>query len=313
MTLRIAFLGNHAWSVPSLTAIAAEPDLDIVLAATNPPRPAGRGDRLRPTPVAEAARTLGVPVVTPEGVAPAGPGALAIADAEPDVVVVVAYGSLLPAEVLRVGRFGAVNLHFSLLPRWRGAAPVQHALLAGDAVTGVTVMQLDEGLDTGPVLAQLQEPIRPEDDAGSLGERLATVGATLLTGVLRRLGDPSMPARPQEDGVATWAPALGPDDRVLRWENPADELARRVRALAPSPGATATWRGTRVKVLEAIATREAVTGAPGTLVTADDRGVLVTTGDGALRLLRVAPAGKRAMSAADWARGARLVPGDPMG
>ena len=313
MTLRVAFLGNHAWSVPALEAVEADPELVLDLVVTNPPRPAGRGDRLRATPVAEAARRLGVPLLEADGVAEGGPAAIALEGVAPSAIAVVAYGHLLPAPLLRLPAHGAVNLHLSLLPRWRGAAPVQHALLAGDAITGVTVMRMDEGLDTGPILAQLDDAVRPEDDAGALGARLAGLGARLLAGTIRQLPGGTLPERPQDDARVTWAPALGAADRAMAWTEPAAALVRRVRALAPRPGAVASFRGTPVRILHASVTDEEAAGPPGTIATADTRGVLVATGQGALRLRTVAPAGRRAMSAGDWARGARFAADERLG
>jgi methionyl-tRNA formyltransferase len=313
VSVRIAFLGNDPWSVAALDAIAGEPELDPVVVITNPAKPAGRGGRVTRTAVAGAATRIGVPLVEAEGVR-SGPGFEALLSAASDVLVVVAYGHLLTRETLELCPFGGINLHFSLLPRWRGAAPVQHALLAGDATTGVTVMRMDEGLDTGPILNQLEEEIRPEDDAGSLGARLAHVGAMLLTGVLRMLPTGGVPARPQDDRLATAAPRLGPDDRVLRWAEPAEQVVRRVRALAPEPGASTTFRGEPLKILAAAVDRDQHRAAPaGAIVSADDRGVLVATGSGGIRLVEVAPAGRRRMPAAAWARGARFGADEHLG
>jgi methionyl-tRNA formyltransferase len=314
MSVSIAFLGNDPWSVAPLEAIVGEPDLDVRLVVTNPPKPAGRGSTPRPTAVAAAASKLGLRVVEADGVR-TGTGLEALLDVSPAVVVVVAYGELLTHEVLEVAPFGAINVHFSLLPRWRGAAPVQHALLAGDRRTGVTIMRMDEGLDTGPILNQLEEDIRPEDDAGTLGARLSHLGGMLLVGVLRRLTQESLPARSQDERGVTWAPRFGPDERRLDWTGDAEGLVRRVRALAPQPGALTTFRGETLKVLVAGVAhdppREPV--APGTIETSDARGVLVATGDGGVRLVEVAPAGRKRMPAADWARGARFEPGERLG
>ncbi len=314
MTLRVAFLGNDPWSVPPLEAIAGDPDLDVVLVLTNPAKPAGRGSAPRSTAVADVARALRLPLVEADG-ARRGPGLEALRAARPDVLVVVAYGELLSREVLDLAPEGALNVHFSLLPRWRGASPVQHAILAGDERTGVTVMRMDEGLDTGPVLNQLEEEVRPDDDAGSLGLRLARLGGMVVVGVLRRLPDELLPARAQAGTVATWAPRLGPDDRVLRWTQAPVDLVRRVRALAPEPGATTTFRGGPLKVLAAAVAHDVVPAdaAAGTIVTADDRGVLVKAGAGGVRLLEVAPAGRKRMAAAAWARGARFAPDELLG
>jgi methionyl-tRNA formyltransferase len=313
VTLRVAFLGNDQWSVPALEAIAAEPDLSLDLVITNPPKPAGRGGGgLRATPVAEASKTLEVPLLEVAGVR-AGPGATALAELAPDVLVVVAYGELLLRDTLTMSPHGAINLHFSLLPRWRGAAPVQRAIAAGDAITGVTVMRMDEGLDTGPILNQLEEAIRPEDDAGSLGARLAKNGALLLVGVLRMLRHGGVPARKQDEGSATGAPKITAAERTIDWNRSPEEIVRWVRALAPQPGATTLVRGEPVKILAAALDHQRSDGDPGTVVGADDRGVLVRGAGGGVRLVEVAPAGRKRMDAAAWARGVRFVAGERVG
>lgn len=314
MTLSVAFLGNDPWSVPPLEAIVGEPDLEVRLVVTNPPKPAGRGSTARPTAVATAARRLGLPLIETDGVK-ADPGLDALHRAEPDAVVVVAYGEILTREVLELAPRGAINVHFSLLPRWRGAAPVQHALLAGDERTGVTVMRMDEGLDTGPILSQLEEDIRAEDDAGTLGARLAHLGGMLVVGVLRRLPQEDLPARRQDERGVTWAPRIGPDERRLDWTSPARDLVLRVRALAPQPGAVTTFRGETLKVLAAGVAHDPLPSGrpPGTIETADERGVLVAAGERGVWLSEVAPAGRKRMPAADWARGARFALGERMG
>ena len=314
MTVRVAFLGNDAWSVPALEALVGEPETHIALVVTNPPRPAGRGNALRPTAVAVSARVHDLPLLEIERVADA-PGMAALAAASPDIVVVVAFGEILGRDVLEIAPLGAVNVHLSLLPRWRGATPVQHAILSGDERTGVTVMRMDAGLDTGPVLGALEDEIRPDDDAGSLGDRLARLGGMLLVGVIRQLADEGLPARPQDDRKATFAPKLGAQERWLRWDEPAVSLARRVRALSPDPGATTSFRGEPLKVLAAAVGHDApaARAEPGEILTADDRGVAVATGDGVLRLLEVAPAGRRRMSASGWANGARFAARERLG
>jgi len=313
VTLRVAFLGNDPWSVPALEAIAAEPELALELVITNPPKAAGRGSALTPTAVAEAARPLDVQLAEVDGVNE-GAGATLLAEVRPDVLAVVAYGQLLGREALTVAPHGAINLHLSLLPRWRGAAPVQRAIAGGDAITGVTVMRMDEGLDTGPILNQLEEAIRPDDDAGALGMRLAKNGALLLVGVLRMLPQGGVPARKQDDGAATQAPKITAAERAIDWTRAPDEIVRWVRALAPQPGATATVRGEPVKVLAAAIDHQGLSeGAPGAIVAADERGVLVCASGGGVRLLEVAPAGRKRMDAAAWARGARFTADDRFG
>jgi methionyl-tRNA formyltransferase len=312
--VRVIFLGNDPWSVPTLDALAAADDIDVEFVLTNPPRPAGRGSRITPTAVATAAQRLGIDAFEVEGVR-AGEGLRAIAEAEPDTVVVVAYGELLTPEVLDVPRLGTVNLHFSLLPRWRGAAPVQRALMEGDEVTGVSVMLLDEGLDTGPVLDTLEEPIRPDDDAGSLGDRLSMIGAPLVVEALRALEAGTGVPRSQDHAAAAYAERIKPDERTIDWVHPAVSIVRRVRALAPSPGATTTFRGRGLKVLRAEA--RPVGGwmltsspRPGALSVDSDGTPLAQAREGMVALLEVAPAGRARMSGADWARGARLQPGE---
>ncbi len=309
--VRAVFLGNDAWSVPTLERLARTGDVDVVIVVTNPPRPAGRGSKLTATPVADAARTLGLPLEERETTRDDA-FVERLRSLAPDVSVVVAYGELLTIDVLNAPRLGSVNLHFSLLPRWRGASPVQHAILAGDPVTGVTVIQMDEGLDTGPVLARREEPIRSDDDAGSLGDRLAKIGADRTAEVVVGLAEGRATPEPQT-GPATFAPKLAPDDRILDWLQAADAVARRVRAFAPDPGASTRFRGGDLKVLRAEDDAAVVAAPPGTIVDADRLGVVVATGSGTVRLLEVAASGKRRMPASDWARGVRDLVGERLG
>ena len=312
--VRVIFLGNDAWSVPTLETLARSADIEVQLVITNPPRPAGRGSRPTATMVAGAAERLGVDLLEVDGVR-SGEGFRAIDAAEPDALVVVAYGELLTPEVLDVPRLGTVNLHFSLLPRWRGAAPVQRAILEGDEDTGVTVMLLDEGLDTGPLLAALEEPILPSDDAGSLGERLARIGGPLVVDALRGLEAGSTTPVPQDHAGETYAPKILPEERTIDWVHPARSNVRRVRALAPAPGASTTFRAARLKILRADARPiggQTLTGAPmpGALVVDAEGTPIVKASDGWVALLQVAPAGRARMSGADWARGARIDTGE---
>jgi methionyl-tRNA formyltransferase len=318
--VRVVFLGNDPWSVPTLEALAAADDLEVALVITNPPRPAGRGSRLTPTAVAEAARRIGLEVLEVDGVR-SGAGRDAIRRLRPDVIVVVAYGELLTREVLAVPRLGTVNLHLSLLPRWRGAAPVQRAILEGDRTTGVSVMLLDEGMDTGPVLSTLEEPIDPDDDGASLGRRLATRGAPLVVDQLRALDAGTASPRSQDDTAATHAAKITAADRTIDWRQPASAIARRVRALAPVPGATTTFRGAPLKILRAgsrgrgverewgVEREEAPARAGALRVDADGTPWVAASG-GEVALLEVAPAGRARMPGADWARGARIGPGE---
>jgi methionyl-tRNA formyltransferase len=313
--MRLVFLGNDPWSVPPLEALAADPAFDVVEVITNPPRPAGRGSRLTPTAVADAARRLEIALVEVEGVRE-GAGFDAILGAAADVLVVVAYGELLSPEVLAVPPLGAVNIHFSLLPRWRGASPVQHALIAGDNRTGVTLMQMDRGLDSGPILATVLEEIRPTDDAGSLGARLSHAGAGLLCTVLPAYATGALKPVPQSEDGVTHAPKIGPADRVIAWGEPAQSVLGRIRALSPAPGAQTAFRGQPLKLLRAEAvgsTGPCPPVEPGTVVSVDEQGPLIAAGVGSVRPTLVAPAGRKRMSGAAWARGARIQPGDRLG
>jgi methionyl-tRNA formyltransferase len=314
MTVRLAFLGNDRWSVPSLEALAASDRSEVALVVTNPPRPAGRGSATTPTPVADAARASGLPLLETPGVR-SGEGLAGLRAAAPDVLVVVAYGQLLSEEVLSLPPMGAVNVHFSLLPRWRGASPVQRALMAGDPTTGVSVMAMDEGLDTGPILAMREIPIAPDDDAGSLGARLATLGGVLLVEALLQLADGTARPRAQEATGVTLAPKLTPQERWIDWAEDSSAIVNRVRALAPDPGASTRANGATLKVFRAQTagtTLEAGT-LPGTLLALDPDGVTVAAASGAVRLLEVAAAGRKRMSAVAWSRGARVSPGDLLG
>ena len=315
--MRVAFLGNDPWSVPPLRALVDAEGIEVDLVVTNPPRPAGRGSKLTPTAVADAARAMGREVLEVPGVR-TGEGFDALHRLEPDALVVVAYGEILTPDVLDIPRLGAVNVHFSLLPRWRGAAPVQHAILAGDEVTGVTVMLMDEGMDTGPILATEETRIDPDEDAGSLGQRLSELGGPLLVAALQGLEDGSIEPRSQDHAAATSAPKLKPEDRVIDWTRSSDEIVRRVRAFAPEPGATTTFRGHPLKVLKA--RDQQISYA---ITTKPERGRIgIESGDGTpsvdmigsiVRLLEVAPAGRKRMSGAEWARGARFEPGERIG
>ena len=308
-SLRVAFLGNGRWSVPSLLALSGS-DHQVVTVVTAVPRPAGRGNELRPTAVAEAARAAGLSLTEVETVK-RDAGWDALATSRPDLLVVVAYGEILPQAVLDLPRVAPVNLHFSLLPALRGASPVQTALLRGLEETGVTTIVMDAGMDTGPVIGQRPEPIHPKDDAGSLGARLATVGADLLVWSADLLAAGGAEPQPQEDTLATFTARIGPDDRVLRWTNAARDLVNLTRAMAPEPGASTTFRGAGLKVLRAETL--AASGVPGTVVEVSREGFVVATVDGGFRPLELAPAGRRRMTSSDFVNGFHPVVGERVG
>lgn len=278
---------------------------------TRPDAPAGRGRRTSRSPVGERADAAGIPVLQPRS--PREPEFLAtLRELAVDCAPVVAYGALVPPAALEVPRHGWVNLHFSLLPAWRGAAPVQHAVMAGDEITGAAVFQLEAGLDTGPVFGHVTEPIGPTDTAGDLLERLSVSGADLLVAVLDGIEDGALVAHPQPADGVSLAPRIETADARVDWALPAHVVDRRVRGVTPAPGAWTTFRGDRFRLgpVEPLPTSPGL--APGE-VSPGKTGVLVGTGTGAVRLGQVQPAGKKVVAAADWARGARLEPGERLG
>jgi len=290
-------MGSAAFAVPALEALARSGQA-IPLVLTQPPRPAGRGMSERRTPVHTAAECLGLPVATPATLREPGEQERLRALA-PDLVVVAAYGLLLPEAVLAIPRLGCLNLHASLLPRWRGAAPIQRAILAGDRETGVCLMRMEKGLDTGPVYACRRTPIGPRETAGALHDRLATLAAELLLELLPAIAAGTAVPTPQPAEGVTYAAKIGPADQRLDFARAAVELDRQIRALSPTPGAWCTARGERLLVLEAEPV-EGPKGAPGEVVGLP---LTVACGEGALALRRVQRAGRKAMSAAELQRG----------
>ena len=302
--LRLAFMGSPEFALPSLRALEAAGH-EIAAVYAQPPRPAGRGHKERPCPVQAYAERRGWALRTPKTLKD-GSEQQAFAALGLDAAVVVAYGLILPAAVLAAPRLGCVNLHASLLPRWRGAAPIQRAILAGDAQTGVTIMAVDEGLDTGPILLREAVPIAATATAADLHDRLAEVGARLMVAALDGLAAGRLEARPQpEDGV-TYAAKLKRGEGRLDWRRPAAELERAVRAFTPRPGAFFEAGGERVKVLAA----EVVAGAPGAEPgTVIDARLTVACAKDALRLIRVQRAGKAALDAETLLRGFPVAAG----
>ena len=304
--MRLVFAGTPAPALASLEALLTSRH-DVVAVLTRPDAPAGRGRVLRPSPVRERAEAAGIEVLTPPH--PRDPefqarlGALA-----PDCCPVVAYGALVPQPVLDVPVHGWVNLHFSLLPAWRGAAPVQHAVLAGDEVTGATTFRLERGLDTGPVFGVTTEDVRPGDTSGDLLERLAVAGAGLLVHTLDAIEDGTVTAVPQPADGVSLAPKITVENAQVDWTAPALRVDRLVRACTPAPGAWTTLRGRRVKLAPVVITDE-VLGA-GELRRLESGECLVGTATTAVRLSGVRPEGKTAMAASDWLRGLRLELGE---
>jgi methionyl-tRNA formyltransferase len=296
--LRVVFAGTPEFALPSLAACRAA--ADVVAVYTQPDRPAGRGRRLAPSPVKQAALAAGLRVRQPETLKDAAVIAGLVADA-PDLLVVVAYGLILPKAILGVPRFGCWNVHASLLPRWRGAAPIQRALLAGDSQTGVDLMQMRPGLDTGPILLERRTPIGADDTAASLHDRLAALGAEALAEGLARLanGDIPTPTEQATEGV-TYAHKIDKGEARLDWNEAAAQLARRVRAFNPWPVAEAEIDGERVRIHAAEPIAASVTERPGERITASGDSLDVATGDGVLRINELQRAGGRRISARDW-------------
>ncbi|HEV7212140.1 MAG TPA: methionyl-tRNA formyltransferase [Blastococcus sp.] len=308
--LRLLFAGTPAPAVPSLEAVLASGH-EVVAVLTRPDARAGRGRTVSRSPVAERADAAGIPVLQPRS--PREPEFLAqLADLAVDCAPVVAYGALVPQAALDLPAHGWVNLHFSLLPAWRGAAPVQHAIMAGDELTGASTFLLEAGLDTGPVFGTVTEPIGPRDTAGDLLGRLAVSGAALLVATLDGIADGSLVAAPQPSDGVSLAPRIETADAQVDWSLPGYVVDRRVRGVTPAPGAWTTWRGDRLRLgpVEPVAAAQELAAGE---VSAGSGGVLVGTGNGAVRLGLVQPAGKRMLPASDWARGARPAAGERMG
>ena len=307
---RIVFMGTPDFAVPALEALVDS--YRVVGVVTQPDRPAGRGRRRRPSPVKQTALDRGIPLSQPRSLRM--PEAVAqLAAWAPDVIVVAAFGQILRQDVLDLPPHGCLNVHASLLPRWRGAAPISAAILAGDDVTGVTIMRMDAGLDTGPILAQREELIQPNDTRATLKERLAQIGAELLIETLPVYLAGKLVPRPQLEEGVTYADQLRKEDGRLDWSLSAIELDRRVRAFAPWPGAFTTWQGQRLKILRALPMRDWRGDAPpGTVFALADESV-VATGKGALRLEEVQLAGKRPADIAAFLRGQRSFLGSRLG
>ncbi len=309
MSLRLAFMGTPDFSVPILATLL-DAGHQVVAVYSQPPRPAGRGQQERPSPVAEFAASRGLPVLTPKSLRKPEPQA-EFAALDLDAAVVAAYGLILPKAVLDAPRRGCFNVHASLLPRWRGAAPIQRAILAGDAVSGVTIMQMDEGLDTGAMLLKHSVSIEPDMNAGQLHDTLSAAGARLMAKALIDVEAGRVMPVPQPDEGITYAAKIDKAETRIDWSRPAVELERQVRAFAPVPGAWFEHAGKQVERIRVLAARvETASGVPGTAL--DDK-LLVACGDGALRLTVVQRAGKGAMSAADFLRGNAVATGTMLG
>jgi methionyl-tRNA formyltransferase len=311
--MKIVFMGTPAFAVPSLQMLVDE-GYEVVAVITQPDRPQGRKKILAPSPVKEAALALGLPVLQPERMR--RPEAVAeLAAYEPDLIVTAAYGQILPKAVLDLPRNGCVNVHGSLLPKYRGGAPIQRSIINGEKVTGVTLMYMAEGLDTGDMISRVEVAIEAEDTSGILFEKLSLAGRDLLKSEMPRLVSGKVQAVQQQDSEATYAPNLNREDERLDWNASSRDNYNRIRGLVPFSGAFTLWNGETFKAWASQLPEEqkASDSAPGTVLSVTEQGVEVKTGDGSLLLTTVQPAGKKAMSAADFSRGAVMKPGTVLG
>lgn len=307
--LRIAFAGTPEFAAIPLKAMIGH-GYTPVLVLTQPDRPAGRGRALRASPVKQCAEEAGIRVLQPKSLRD-GKVQKDIRSYRPDLLVVVAYGLILPPEVLRIPRYGCWNIHASLLPRWRGAAPIQRALEAGDTETGVCIMQMAEGLDTGPVFLCERTEITPDDTGGTLHDRLAEMGAAALLECLGMLASGDMPEPAgQDDRRATYAPKLDKKEAEIDWNAPAEEIERRIRAFNPWPVCWSEIQGERLRAWRAEATAQKHSFRPGTVVTAGPEGIVIAAGSGLVRLLEVQRAGGKRMTASEYLNAHPLKAGE---
>ncbi|MFI0545137.1 methionyl-tRNA formyltransferase [Streptomyces sp. WSLK1-3] len=309
--MKLVFAGTPEVAVPALDALLASGRHEVAAVVTRPDAPAGRGRRLVASPVAERAEEAGIEVLKP--VRPRDPEFLErLREIAPDCCPVVAYGALLPRVALDIPAHGWVNLHFSLLPAWRGAAPVQHSIMAGDEITGASTFLIEEGLDSGPVYGTVTEEIRHTDTSGDLLTRLAFAGAGLLAATMDGIADGTLKAVPQPSEGITVAPKITVEDARVDWSAPALRVDRVVRGCHPSPGAWTTFRGERLKLIQVQPVPDRTDLAPGALAVGKNS-VHVGTGSYGVELLWVQAQGKKPMKAADWARGARITEGESVG
>ncbi|MCB8903218.1 MULTISPECIES: methionyl-tRNA formyltransferase [unclassified Streptomyces] len=309
--MKLVFAGTPEVAVPALDALLASGRHEVAAVVTRPDAPAGRGRHLVASPVAQRAEEAGIEVLKPAR--PRDEDFLArLREIAPDCCPVVAYGALLPKVALDIPARGWVNLHFSLLPAWRGAAPVQHSLMAGDQVTGASTFLIEEGLDSGPVYGVVTEDIRPTDTSGDLLTRLAFAGAGLLAATMDGVEDGSLLAVPQPVEGITLAPKIQVEDAHVDFTAPALRVDRVIRGCTPAPGAWTVFRGERLKLIQVTPLPDRTDLAPGQLA-AGKNNVYAGTGSYAVELLWVQPQGKKPMKAADWARGVRIAPGEVLG
>ncbi len=308
MPYKIVFMGTPDFAVPALQAAHAAGH-EISLVVTQPDRPRGRGRKVEPPPVKKAALTLGLPVTQPQSLrAETDQQVLQATDA--DFFIVVAFGHLLRESVLKMPKTGCINVHASLLPKYRGPAPIQWAVINGDRETGVTTMLIDKGLDTGDMLMTAREPIGPADTGGSIHDRLALRGAELLVQTLAAYADGTVRRTPQDHSAATYAPLLKKNDGLIDWKKPASRIEPFIRGMSPWPGAFTFWKNTRLKIFRSEIDPAAGNGLPGTVLDGRPGRLTVATGEGALSILELQSASGSRLPASEFLRGFRITPGE---
>lgn len=307
--MNLVFAGTPEFAVPALEALIAAGH-HILTVYTQPDRPAGRGRQLAASAVKQCALKHGLTVHQPAKLREAEAELRALA---PEAIIVIAYGQLVPPAILEIPKYGCINVHASLLPRWRGAAPIARAIEAGDTVTGVTIMRMDAGLDTGPMLAVAETPIDASDTAATLHDRLAQLGARTLAPTLAQLARGGLPAQAQPDTGACYAPKLKKEEAVIDWSQPARTLHCKLRAFNPYPVASTVFRGKALRLWEVSAIEPGAGAAPGTIVVADKSGLRVQTGDDVLVLTRLQAEGGKILAAADFVNGSRVQTGERFG
>lgn len=309
--MRIVFMGTPEFAVPSLEALLKS-EHQVVGVVTQPDRPKGRGQTLTPPPIKIVAQRAGIPLLQPVKIKT--PDFLAaLASWKPDLIAVTAFGRILHAPILNLPPMGCVNVHGSLLPKYRGAAPVQWAVINGETETGITTMLMDEGMDTGPVLLQERIPIQPEDTAGTLAPRLAELGGRLLVETITQLKAGTLTARPQDQAQATMAPLLKKEDGVIDWRLSAQSLNNRIRGLSPWPGAYTFLGHERWNIWKVVAIQEITHDVPGTIVGVTKQSLRVATGNGSLALLEIQTANSKRMAVGQFLAGHRIHPGSKLG
>ncbi|KEQ23321.1 methionyl-tRNA formyltransferase [Paenibacillus tyrfis] len=314
--MRVIFMGTPDFAVPSLQTLLNAKNLEVVAVVTQPDRPVGRKRVLTPTPVKVGAEKHSLPVLQPERLR--RPESVeAIRALQPDLIVTAAYGQILPKSVLDLPRLGCINIHASLLPKYRGGAPIHYAVMNGDDVTGVTIMYMAEGLDTGDMISKIEVPIEDSDTTGTMFDKLSLAGAKLLEETLPDLLAGRVQPVPQNDAEAVYSPNISREQERIDWSKPAEQLWNLVRALHPRPGAYTLWNGEVLKIWTCAkpAESEQVPDGvqPGTVLEAGERGIAVAAGQGVLRITELQPAGKKAMDAAAFARSGQLAPGTVLG